>query len=260
MSDILKPKIYNVDRYVLATILHKPEGKGPFPAVILLSGFLESMESEVIKSLAHQLAENGIVALRFDTTGFGASEGTITEDYRVSAYMNDIDTMWNYLKHQSFVNVNAIGVWGHSLGGTLAICYSADYPTAIKGTVAVSCPTKIGSSIGFKDKIDKWKTDGEIELETHQNEKITVPYSFIKDGESYSALDAAPGLKQPILVVVGSNDDRVANSETRSIFQAIPGEKEILDITGMKHRYGDQPEIVEKVNNASVDFFQKVLK
>lgn len=260
MSDILKPKIYNVDRYVLSTVLYKPTGKGPFPAVIVLPGFTGYKEEGQIEGVARQLAENGIVALTFDPTGFGASEGTITEDYRISIYMNDIDTMYNYLKHQEFVKDSAIGLWGHSMGGMLAICYGADYPSAIHAVIAVSCPQFIGSSMWLKEEMAKWEKDKKLEIVTAKFGNITVPYAFVKDGHSYSALESAKSLKQPILVAVGHTDDTVAESDTKAVYNAIPENKELLEVPDLKHNFEESSEAFQKIFDASVTFFQTQLK
>lgn len=259
MSEIIKPKIYNVDRYVLASVLHKPDGKGPFPAVILLPGFLSGKDNEQIKTLAYSLAGNGIVALRFDPTGFGDSEGTIAEDYRLSIYMNDIDTMWNYLKHQPFVKSDVIGLWGKSVGGILALSYAADYPSTIKAVAIGSSSKTFDSGKFINMKLSSWEKDGKAEIETAQYGTFSVPYAFIKDGHPYNALDAVKLVKQPILVVAGTMDDRVEERETREIFTAANDPKEFVEILGMGHDYSEKKEIEEKVNNAVTDFFVKNL-
>ncbi len=260
MSEIQKPKIYNVDRYVLATVLHKPQGKGQFPAVILFPGFLAGKDDKYIVSLADQLAENGIVALRFDPAGFGESEGTIAEDYRLSVFMNDIDIMWSYLKHQPFVNDKVIGLYGHSLGGTAAICFGGDYPTGISAIAAVAPPQTFESGTLMKLKFPEWEKSGVLVVEREPYGKMEIPYAFVKDARLYSALESVKAVQRPILVVTGTMDTHVSPKETRELFLAANEPKELVEMLGMDHVYWEKDEELAKVNEAVVGFFRKNLR
>ena len=260
MAEILKPKIYNVDRYILATVLHKPDGKGPFPAVILLPGFVSGKDEKHIISLSCQLAENGIIALRFDPSGFGESDGTITEDYRLSFYMNDIDVIWTYLKLQPFVNDSVIGLFGHSMGGMAAICFGADYPTGISAIAAVAPPQTFTSGIIIKQELPEWEKTGILTIIKEQYGTFKIPFAFVKDSQPYSALEAAKSVKQPILVVTGTIDNRVDPKETRELFLAANEPKEFVEIVGMNHSYAGNEEQLAKVNDAVSNFFMQNLR
>ncbi len=265
MSELIKPKIYNGDRNILATVVHKPEGKGPFPAVILLPGFISGKDEKHIDSLARQLAENGILALRFDPAGFGESEGTITEDYRLSVYMNDIDVMCTWLKHQSFVNGSVIGLFGHSMGGMAAICFGADYPTGISAISVVAPPHFFGGSIAMKKELPDWEKKGEhtfsrVIAGNTQETRFTLPYAFVKDAHPYNALESVKAVKQPIMVITGTMDERVDPKETRELYRAANEPKQYVEIIGMKHSYAENEEQSGKVKEAVVHFFLQNLE
>lgn len=259
MGDILHPKIYNIDRYVLACDVHKPTGKGPFPAVVLLPGFMGYKDEHHLVALAEHLAKNGYLAIRFDPTGSGKSEGTIEYDYRLSTYLNDIDTIVTYLKHQDLVKPNAIGLWGHSMGGMLAIIYAAEYDV-VKAIGAVSPPMFIGSSTWMKELIPEWEKKGKVVIETASRGKISVPDAFLRDARKYNALTSVKELKQPILVVVGKADDVVLPKDTMTIFEAAHEPKQFLEIMDMKHDYAEVPEQVTKINEETTAFFDTYLK
>lgn len=259
MSEILQPKIYDPDRYLISTIIHKPAGKGPYPAVIILPGFGDGKDEEHYSSLAELLCNGGYLVVRFDPTGIGSSEGTVEEDYRISTYLNDVDTIITFLKHQGNIDEKRIGIWGSSLGGMLAVVFAAEY-TFIKAVVTVSPPAFVGSSGYFKEEIPNWEKTGKLEIENSKGEVLKVPDSFLRESRKYSALTSAKLLKQPILTVVGAADTIVSPEDSKSIFDAVSGEKKLLEIPAMTHEYADEPENLKKVNEETKKFFDEYLK
>jgi pimeloyl-ACP methyl ester carboxylesterase len=259
MSDVITPKLYNVDRYRISARIHLPEGEGPFPSVILLHGFFGHKDEEHIVSLAEELARKGFVAARFDATGFGESEGTVEEDYRLSAYMNDIDTMVDHLGHQEFVQQGVIGLWGHSAGGMLAVCYASEY-SEIAAVACVSGPSTFASSLRIAPLLAEWERKGAYPFESSRYGEKDVPWAFVKDASGYSALEAAKELKQPILTVIGLADDRVSPDDTRAIYESATGGKKLVEIEGMGHAYKENPAHLAQVNDATVSFFGEALE
>lgn len=102
-----------------------PEGKGPFPAAVLItgSGFQDRDETimghKVFAVLADALTRNGIAVLRVDDRGMGKSTGDMT--YSTSEdFARDVNTSLNYLLTRPEVNKKKIGLIGHSEGGMIA--------------------------------------------------------------------------------------------------------------------------------------------
>ncbi len=124
----------------LAGILEKPDDEGIFPAVILLHGITGYKEKQHIVALSHDLAREGIASIRFDASGIGESQGSVEEDYRISHYLKDIEDVFKYLRGLPFIDASHIGIWGHSLGGMLAVIYSA-HKHEVKAVCAISTPT-----------------------------------------------------------------------------------------------------------------------
>lgn len=259
MPKILHPKIYDPDRYLISTVIHQPDGKGPYPAVIILPGFGDGKDESHYVAVAESLCNDGYLVARFDPTGIGESEGTVQDDYRISTYLNCVDTVITYLKHQGNIDEKRIGIWGSSLGGMLVVVFAAEY-TYIKTLVAVSPPATVGSSGYFKQQIPGWEQSGFLEIENSKSEVLKVPDSFLRESRKYSALTSAKSLKQPILTVVGTADDVVSPEDSKSIVDAIPGTKKLVEIEGMTHEYADEPENLEKVNEETRTFFNEYLK
>jgi alpha/beta superfamily hydrolase len=117
---------YNpVAKIKLAGTLTKPKGKGPFPAVILVSGSGPQDRNEEILGhkpflvIADYLTKNGIAVLRFDDRGVGKSAGDFAKATSAD-FATDVEAGIAFLKQQKGINIQKIGIIGHSEGGMIA--------------------------------------------------------------------------------------------------------------------------------------------
>ncbi len=107
----------------LAGTLTRPEGKGPFTAVLLLSGSgpqnrdEEIMEHKPFLVLADYLTRHGIEVLRVDKRGIGQSGGKFSEA-TTAEFATDAEASIAFLKSRP--EVARIGLIGHSEGAEIA--------------------------------------------------------------------------------------------------------------------------------------------
>ncbi len=107
----------------LAGTLTTPEGDGPFPVVVLISGSGPQNRDEELMGhkpflvLSDYFTRNGIAVLRYDDRGVGDSEGDFSTATSFD-FANDADAAVAYLK--SNFDFSAIGLAGHSEGGVIA--------------------------------------------------------------------------------------------------------------------------------------------
>jgi len=109
----------------LAGTLTIPDGIGPFPGVVLVSGSGPQDRDESLMGhkpfwvLADHLSREGIAVLRFDDRGVGSSGGEFgtatSEDFTTDALAGVI-----YLEGQDRIAANRVGIVGHSEGGIIA--------------------------------------------------------------------------------------------------------------------------------------------
>ncbi|HZW32282.1 MAG TPA: alpha/beta fold hydrolase, partial [Isosphaeraceae bacterium] len=109
----------------LAGTLTLPAGKGPVPAVILITGSGAQDRDETILGhkpflvLADALTRRGIAVLRVDDRGVGGSTGSVktstSEDFA-----GDVLAGVAFLKGRSDIDAKKIGLIGHSEGGLIA--------------------------------------------------------------------------------------------------------------------------------------------
>ncbi|HKI03434.1 MAG TPA: alpha/beta hydrolase [Thermoanaerobaculia bacterium] len=120
----------------LAGTLLLPEGKGPFPAVALVTGSGPQDRDETLMShkpflvIADALARRGIASLRWDDRGTGKSTG----DHMGSTmddFAADARAAVAFLRSNPAVDGSAVGIVGHSEGGLIApMVASADKSVA----------------------------------------------------------------------------------------------------------------------------------
>ena len=101
-------------------MLFVPEGRGPFPAVVVIHGSGTSQrDSFWYLTMTKYLKENGIVVLLPDKRGSEQSEG----NWRTASFEDlaqDTESAVAFLKGQSDINISYIGVIGMSQGGHIA--------------------------------------------------------------------------------------------------------------------------------------------
>ena len=102
-----------------------PEGDGPFPAVVLISGSGAQDRNEtvfgfeVFRTLADALTRNGVAVLRYDDRGVGGSTGGSPDDTSAD-FAEDVLAGVEMLGQRSEIDPAHIGLLGHSEGGIIA--------------------------------------------------------------------------------------------------------------------------------------------
>ncbi|PCE62754.1 alpha/beta hydrolase family protein [Sediminicola luteus] len=110
----------------LGATLTKPTGKGPFPALVLLSGSGPQnrngtlMEHEFFWVLADHLSRKGIAVLRFDDRGVGSSTGNYAQATTYN-FAEDAQATMAWLQQQEDIDPQKTGLLGHSEGGLAAL-------------------------------------------------------------------------------------------------------------------------------------------
>jgi len=115
----------NTEGFDLAGTITLPEGSGPFPAVVLISGSGAQDRDETLLGhkpflvLADHLTRNGIAVLRYDDRGVGKSKGNMMNATSMSL-AGDAEAAVTYLLSRPEIDKKMIGLAGHSEGGLIA--------------------------------------------------------------------------------------------------------------------------------------------
>lgn len=129
----------------LAATLSVPNGGGPFPAVVLISGTGQNTRDEdvwghkVFLILADALNRKGFAVLRYDKRGVGGSSGDY-DSATTADFTSDAEAAVAWLKTQPQIDAKQIGVLGHSEGGIIAPAVAAaDKTVAFVVMIAGPC-------------------------------------------------------------------------------------------------------------------------
>ena len=114
----------------LAGTLTVPEGKGPFPAVILITGSGLQDRDETIAGhrpfllWADTLTRRGIAVLRLDDRQRGRSTGPVAQA-TTADFATDIEAALRFMRQRQDIDPKRIGLMGHSEGGVIAAMIAA---------------------------------------------------------------------------------------------------------------------------------------
>lgn len=240
----------------LAGIIEVPDAKAPF--VILLHGFTGYKEEEHISTLAEDLADAGIGSIRFDASGFGESEGTIEKDFRFTNYLADTKDVYRWLLAQSFVDATRIAVWGHSLGGRIALCFASQHPE-----LKAVCYCQGGRTMFHNwkpEELENWKISGWLEKQSSKFGLLKIPYAYYEERGPFNSLDLVRSVHTPTLLVSGTEDEIVPARDVKEIFEVANEPKEYFECQSAGHDYKKSPKLLKIINRRTVEFFTKNLK
>jgi len=137
------------DGVTLAGTLTIPNGPGPHPAVILLTGSGPQDRDETLAGhkpflvIADRLTRRGIAVLRYDDRGVGGSTGS-TMDSTVEDFAEDALAAAAWLREQPEIDGARIGLIGHSEGGAVAAEAAARSPETIRCIVSLAGMAETG--------------------------------------------------------------------------------------------------------------------
>lgn len=227
------------------------------PFVILLHGNTGWRNEEHLVSLAGALAEDGVASVRFDAPGSGESQGTWQDDYRVTNYIAAVEEVFGYVVRNINVDAGRAGIWGHSMGGLVALYAAKQHPELFKA-VCGSEPSSGGVPKAFGPGVGKWREQGGAEIETEIFGKVWLPAEFFIDRLQYNSMKAIKDLHRPLLLIAGTEDRVVKSASVKSMFEVANDPKRYLEYP-TDHMYKYDTAVLPKINQATVDFFREFL-
>lgn len=166
--------------FKLAGTLTIPQGKGPFPAAVLISGSGPQNRDEEIMGhkpfliIADFMARNGIMTLRYDDRGTAASGGDFSTATTFD-FTDDALVAWQFLKNHQSSDSKACGMIGHSEGGMIAQV-AASRNAEISFAVLMAAPGTPSDQLLLKQarliSEAQGASEREIRLTENSNKKI----------------------------------------------------------------------------------------
>ena len=137
----------------LAGTLTLPDGEGPFPVVLLISGSGPQDRNEELMGhkpflvLSDYLTRRGIAVLRVDDRGVAESGGDFASATTLD-FVSDVLAGVEYLKTRPEIDPARIGLIGHSEGGLIAPL-AANASSDVAFIVLMAGPAVNGEEIGY---------------------------------------------------------------------------------------------------------------
>lgn len=136
-------------------VLHVPDGRGPFPAIVLAHGYIEPSVYVTGQGLAREqdyLARAGYVVLHVDYRGHAGSDPGRTVDRETRlGYTEDVINGVRTLRRQAYVDPHRVGLLGRSMGGGVVYNALVARPRLVDAAVLYA-PV----SSRFLDNFDRW--------------------------------------------------------------------------------------------------------
>lgn len=135
----------------LAGTLTVPEGQGPFPAVLLITGSGQQDRDETVFGhkpflvLADALSRRGVAVLRVDDRGVGGSTGPLATATSAD-FALDAGASVAFLGARPEIARDRIGLIGHSEGGTIAPLVAEAHPN-VAFVVLIAGPAVSGGDL-----------------------------------------------------------------------------------------------------------------
>jgi fermentation-respiration switch protein FrsA (DUF1100 family) len=180
------------------------------PTMLYLHGNDKNISSANDLERVARLRSMGFNLLTVDYRGYGKSTGGSPSEAKV---YEDAEAAWNYLIKQRASAPNRTFIFGHSLGGAIAIDLVAHHANAA-GLISESSFTSM------------------IDMGARQ-----FPYlpADLLVNQRFNSLDKISNLKVPLLLIHGTWDRLVPYQMSQRLFESAPQPKFITLIEGGEH-------------------------
>ncbi|WP_040836936.1 alpha/beta hydrolase family protein [Nocardia brevicatena] len=162
---------YRSGDITVAGTLTRPEGQGPFPAVLLITGSGPQDRNEELMGhkpflvLSDVLTRVGYAVLRVDDRGVGGTGGVLQEA-GYDDLTTDIRAGLDFLRGRPEIDPTRVGLLGHSEGGYLAPLVAARPDSGVAFVISMAGPAVSGADILLKQNREILRAAGASPEET----------------------------------------------------------------------------------------------
>ena len=231
---------YTVDGKNVEAITFKPEGDGPFPALLLIPGHATTARDWIPNGLTY--ARAGYAGVAISQPNYGRSEGP--GDYVGPKTIKTLTAGYRRFQREPFVDAKRMGIVGYSRGGMAASLLAVQLDD-VKAVV-------LGAGIyDFRKAHDEVKIEG---IRQNMERETGMTDEAIKERSSVLQMEK---LRCPVLILHGEKDNNVPVSQAlllRDRLTALKKDFEIQIFPDKEHGIGPQ-----NLYNYSLDFLKRKL-
>jgi uncharacterized protein len=187
-------------------------------------------------SQSYRFRQLGFSVLLIDYRGYGRSQGGFPHESQI---YEDAETAYNYLVKQRQFSPSQILLYGHSLGGAVAIELAIKHPE-VAGLIVQSSFTSMADMV-----------------EGYSLMRI-FPVRLLLT-QRFNSIAKVPSLRMPVLFVHGTADPLIPATMSKKLYASSPQPKELLLVPNAKHNNGDAFFNTSEYRKTVVDFGEKVM-
>jgi putative redox protein len=193
---------YNQQGEKLAGTLHLPK-RSAGCGVVFGHCFTCSRHTRIIRQTCKELAEKDVLALRFDFSGNGQSEG----EFSASNYSKQINEMQTAADVIAEKGARRIGLAGHSMGAVIAVLTAAQTKT-VKAVCALAARLSGLNATHFfsKKQLEELEVTGRVSFNS-RGRSLQLSTKFFTDAKQYDLPEAVKSLQTPLMVIHGDADE-----------------------------------------------------
>jgi esterase/lipase len=226
---------YNQRGEKLAGSLHQPEqhdGCG----VVFGHCFTCTRHTRIIREICDALAAENFMALRFDFSGNGQSEG----EFSKSTYSKQIAEMEEAAGVILRKGVRRLGLAGHSMGAVIAVLTAARIET-VKAVCALAGRLSGLNTSNFfsRNQLKELEDTGKLAF-TSRGRSLQLSTTFFADAKQYDLAGTVKSLKRPLMVVHGDADEIIPVKEAYLAKTLNPEHMELAVISGADHMFSNE--------------------
>jgi len=261
MSDGLK-------EYVYLTIPKMQKPSQGFPVIIFNHGY-QIPESYTPDgnyiAYTDAIAASGYIIFKPDYRGNGKSDGVPTSAYFSPDYITDDMNAIASVKRMPIVNSNAIGIWGHSMGGMITL-KTVEISKDIKAVVIW------GGVVGsYNDIIYNWQNKvtykparEDLTLRNLGLAQLLAQYgSPNEDPAFWNSVDPTANvnlIKAPVQIHVGLSDNVVPSIFSDYLYGRLQGDGKTVEFYSYPGADHDISQSFSLAMKRTINFFNRYLK
>lgn len=256
--------------YGLLTVPTTPKPAAGYPVIIFNHGYIQPdlyRTTERYVAYVDYFARNGYIVFKSDYRGHGDSQGDPEGGYYSPGYTVDVLNALSTIKHYPDANPQKIGMWGHSMGGSITLRSLVVNPQDIK--VAVIWGGVVGT---YEDLAYNWHrttsfvpSQRQLALRNNFRQNLITKYGSPSASSTFwRSIDPnfyLSDITAPIQLHAGLEDEEVPWEFSQGLddrLKAAGKTVEFYTYPGADHNISD-PNFSVAIQR-SLEFFDKYLK
>ncbi|MCG6973663.1 MAG: alpha/beta hydrolase [Desulfobacterales bacterium] len=225
---------YNQHGEKLAGSLHLPKQHNGC-GVVFGHCFTCTRHTRIIRETCDALAADNFLALRFDFSGNGQSEG----EFSKSTYSKQVAEMQEASGVILKKGVRRLGLAGHSMGAVIAVLTAPRIETVKAVCTLAGRLTGLNASNFFsRSQIKELENTGKVSF-TSRGRSLQLSTEFFADAKQYDLPETVKSLKTPLMVVHGDADEIIPVDNAYLAKSLNPEHMELAVIAGADHMFSN---------------------